>query len=131
ASPIKKRRHEWTSLRRKRRSKHTATVQRGEVGIPRSVQMYLRMFLFNIRRGVSHTPISHTHSKESHTPSDNMSGRKHSAPTVLLLCFLCLFNHALAQPRQNIGTAPGQTVQQIKDTTDTTLAIEEVIVSTG
>src|SRR5690606_8965264 len=99
-----------------------------EVGIPRSVQIYLRMWLFSARRGVSHTPSNVLNTPTSHA---SKCGRKHSAPTVLLLCFLCLFNHARPQSRalsevEGSGAAPGQTIRQIKDTTDTTLAIDEV-----
>jgi len=95
--------------RRKRRSKHTSTVQRGEVGIPRSVQIYLHIFLFNMRRG-----------------------EKCFALTTMILCFMLFSSVARPQPRQDIGAADGQTARQIKDTTDTTLAIEEVqVVSTG
>jgi len=94
--------------RRKRRSKHTSAVQRGEAGIPRSVQMYLQIFLFNMRRG-----------------------EKCFALTTMILCFMLFSSVARPQPRGKLGTATGQTARQIKDTTDTILAIEEVIVSTG
>src|SRR5690606_31467357 len=105
ASPIQKRRHEWTSLRRrKRRLKHISAVQRGEVGIPRSVQAHLQIFLFNTRRG-----------------------ERCFALTIMILCFMLFSLEARPQSREDLGAATGQ----IKDTTDTILAIEEVIVSTG
>jgi len=79
---------------RKRRLKHTSAVQRGEVGIPRSVQMYLRMFLFNIRRG--ETSFAQTSFAQSLRANDHLRA-KYFLPLPLLLCFLCLLNSALAQ----------------------------------
>jgi len=124
ASPIKKRRHEWTSLR-KRRLKHTSAVQRGEVGIPRSVQMYLQVWLYSARRG--ETSFAQTSFAQS-LRTNNHLWAKNILPLPLLLCFLCLFTHAPAQSVE-IRTAGGRgevRLPQIKDTTDTTLAIDEV-----
>src|SRR5690606_23848148 len=57
----------------KKQSKHTSSVQRGEVGIPRSVQMYLRMFLFNIRRG--ETSFAQTSFAQSLRANDHLRAK--------------------------------------------------------
>src|SRR5690606_27086454 len=76
---------------RKRRLKHTSAVQRGEVGIPRSVQMYLYMWLRSIRRGETSFAQS--------VRTNNHLWAKNILPLPILLCFMCLFTHAPAQSR--------------------------------
>src|SRR5690606_11926093 len=112
-----------TSLRRKQRSKHTTAVQRGEVGIPRSIQIYLQMFLFNMRRG--ETSFAQTSFAQS-VRTNNHLWAKYFLPLPILLCFMLFSSVARPQSHGSREAATGQTVRQIKDTTDTTLAIDEV-----
>ena len=85
------------SCLRRKRSKHISTVQRGEVGIPRSIQMYLRIFLFNMRRGEK-------------CFAQLIRANNHLPLRIFFIFFVSLLFslEARPQPRGKLGTAPGQ-----------------------